>query len=133
MGKSIYLNDEQYLNLLEKVESNVSNFDTFYVYDSTDIGNKYTTSNIGLCNDDYTDLGNAMFPKDFLKYGRKGMKYRKDKHVCPFDSRLLKLEKGIEVSMANGCYYTCSLRKKTTDKEKVFDLVQRTKELFNNK
>ena len=130
MKKDIYLTDEQYGKLLEKIKVAVSENTQFKVMDSTDIGNKYTTSNVGLCNDGFTELDTALFPEQFLEYGRQSMKYTKIHHICPFDRRLEHVEKDAPVNFSNGCYYTCSLKKKRNDKENLFRLVDKAKELL---
>lgn len=130
MSKELYLTDEQYVKLLDKVENLIHKYDSFQVVDSTEIGNKYTTSNVGLCNDEeMTDEDNAMFPEYFIKHGRTGTKYRQKHQLCPFDTRINNILTETPVNMFNGCYYTCSLRSKRTNKEKMFSLVEITKEL----
>ena len=128
MEKDLYLNDEQYNRLLTKVEELIPQFNSFLVVDSTTLGNKYTTSNVGLCNDELTEIDMALFPELFEK-GRKVMKYRMPHQICPFDSRLSKIENDKRTNMVNGCYYTCTLRQETSDKELLLSLVERTKKL----
>lgn len=80
------LTDEQYEDLLRKMLETVTslNFEPTCV-DSTDIGDKYTRSNCGLCNDEYTTIETAMWPDQFPQ--RKTMKYRGRNHKCPYDMR----------------------------------------------
>jgi hypothetical protein len=90
---------------------------TFRVDDCTDIGDKSTTSTVGLCCEDYaTTLDIALFPGDFLKYGRTAKKYRDDAHACPFDDRVRteQNKNGGLMKLGCGCYYTCGLNNKMT-------------------
>lgn len=127
--KDIYLTDEQYLKLLDKVKDLVIREDSYFVFDSTTIGDKYTTSNIGLCNEELTDLDTALFPNEFKNYNRKCMKYKKEHHLCPFDNRIKLIETKETTNMLNGCYYTCSLQKKKPSREEALNLIMYTKEL----
>lgn len=130
MNIDLYLSDEQYLKLLDKSEALISKFDKFYVVDCDEIGIKDTTSNIGLCNDDaMADEENVLFPADYAKYGRTDIKYRKNHHICPYDLRLNNVLNEQPANMGNGCFYTCSLRNTRTNKEKIFNLVEKTREL----
>lgn len=132
MGKNLYLTDAQYLHLLDKIQAEIPKHQSFQVIDSTQIGNKYTTSNIGLCNDNFTELDTAMFPSQFRKHGRMSMKYKQKHHICPFDTRLTSIIERKPTHMGNGCYYTCSLVKKESDKEKLINLVERARELHQS-
>jgi hypothetical protein len=98
--RSRYLTDLQFLDLLRVILKTLSQpgFKRS-CYDSTDTGDKYTESNCGCCNNNFTNKKTAMWPDEFP--GRKTMKHRKTRHLCPFDSR----DKG----GANGCFYTCML------------------------
>lgn len=125
---SRYLKDEQYERLLHKIEVSIPNHDSFQSIDCTMIGGKHVSSNIGLCNEGFTEQDTALFPKDFQE-GYTSMKYRKTHHLCPFDKRVEKIAKGKRVNFGSGCYYTCSLQNATTDKEKLLSLVTLTKEL----
>lgn len=132
MNEDLYLTDKQYRGLLNKVEDLVEKTNTFQVYDNTDSGNKSTTSTIGLCADDkLTTLEIALFPEDF-KDGKTSMKYKKDHHLCPFDTRLHQLEVEVPTNMMNGCYYTCRLQQPVTDKEEMLSLVEQTKTLYDS-
>jgi len=97
----IHLTDKQYLNLLFKIRDvvNAPNFEV-YRYDSTQVGNKYTESNCGMCNDNFTELDMTLFPDQYPD--RKCMKYKKKNHKCPFDMR-----ETTDFSM--GCFYHCYL------------------------
>ena len=109
MGKDLYLTDEQYLELLDKIEEVLASGAPLYIDDCNDIGNKHTESNVGLCNDNLTTKETAMWPEEFPR--RTDMKYSKDYHICPFDNRFDAIEKGKKKCMFNGCFYTCSLAK----------------------
>lgn len=92
------ITDQQYLDLLLKIKETVNQPNFKPIWDDSDqIGNKYTESNCGLCNDNFTIKETALFPKDFPQ--RKDMKYHKQIHKCPFDFRK-------KVGF-NGCFYTC--------------------------
>ena len=108
MSKSLYLNTTQYYELLLKIRETITQ-PGFVVEcdDSETIGNKYTTSNCGLCNDEFTTLETALFPDQFP--ARKEMKYReKDKnHHCPFDDRIMGTPTPLEA--CQGCFFTCYL------------------------
>lgn len=100
----LYLNDKQYFILLENIKKTINTHDfKVYCYDSTEIGNKYTASNCGLCNDEYCTFEMALFPRSFPD--RKTIKYRENWHKCPFDMR------PISNNLKNGCFYTCYLFK----------------------
>ena len=124
----MYLKDEHYERLLDKIETLIPQYDSFQVIDSTDIGNKSTTSNVGLCNEELTEYDMALFP-EFFHEERKTMKYRESHQLCPFDRRVVDISQGKEVSFSRGCYYSCSLINKMKNKEKLFSLVALTKEL----
>lgn len=98
MGKDLYITDMEYLQLLQKIKEVVNKPDFKPTwYDSTTMGDKYTETNCGLCNDNFTTKDTAMFPDQFPQ--RKDMKYAKSEHKCPFDFRK-------KVGW-NGCFYTC--------------------------
>ena len=101
-NRSIYLTDEQYYSILLKIKETV-NAPDFAVrcVDSTTIGDKYTWSNCGFCNDNFTEEETALFPDQFP--GRKSMKYRLENHKCPFD---LRRKPGI-LGWGSGCFYRC--------------------------
>ena len=53
MNKNLHLNEEQFKRILKKIRDRVNEPDfKLQVEDSTTIGEKYTTSNCGLCNND---------------------------------------------------------------------------------
>ncbi len=106
---NLELTNKQYYNLLLKIRNTVDdlNFKP-YCYDSITIGDKFTKSNCGLCNEDYTELETALFPDDFKKYGRKSRKYRKKNHKCPFDLRFGTDGKDF-TDYGWGCFYHCFL------------------------
>jgi hypothetical protein len=120
---SIHLMDDDYEELLDKCDDAVRTIDDFRVLDCTDGCNKSTTSEIGLCNDKFTTQETALFPKQFKT--RKSMKYRRYHHVCPFDDRLLRIERGHDPkNMIQGCFYSCSLRKGTQGREQLLRRVK---------
>ena len=97
----LYLTDTQYLKILKKIKETVDqeNFRPNY-FDSTFTGDKYTESNCGLCNDNFTDKETALFPEAFPN--RKSMKYSLAHHKCPFDQRN-------QPTDSKGCFYYCYL------------------------
>jgi len=101
-NKEMYLTDKQYYSILLKIKK-VVNQNSFKPYcdDCNITGMKYTETNCGFCNDEFTKKETAMFPKDFPE--RKDMKYCKSNHKCPFDTRVL------DVDYAYGCFYYCYL------------------------
>ena len=102
MNKDIYLTDEQYKSILLKIKETVYKEDFQYqCFDSTTPGDRFTISNCGFCNDDFTEQKTALFPDQFPE--RKSMKYREAHHKCPFDMRV-KIE-----SSDIGCFYHCRL------------------------
>lgn len=104
--KSLYLTDEQYMAILLKIKAKISE-DKFkpFCYDSITPGNKFTRTNCGFCNEEFTDKKTALFPESFPK--RMTMKYRRGNHKCPFDMR----EELSDLSWGNGCFYKCYLFK----------------------
>lgn len=102
----LYLTDDQYKEILRKIEAVVSS-PHFVVscFDSVATGDKYTTSNCGFCNDDFTEPDTDLFPDRFP--GRKTMKYRRSNHKCPFDTRE---EPGL-LGWGYGCFSKCYLFK----------------------
>lgn len=101
--RSIRLTHEQYSRILLKIKEAVDQpgFRPAF-YDSTTVGDKYTTSNCGFCNDEFTDEETSLWPDQFPK--RKSMKYREDDQRCPFDTR-----KEAPSGYAWGCFYHCYL------------------------
>lgn len=117
----IYLSDEQYLEMLKTSRSNLDKIKKISLYDCDDIGFKDTQTNIGLCNDFLLcTKENALFPEQFPK--RKDIKYRKNHHLCPLDSR--------KKSDGNGCFHTCMAFKR---KIKTIDEVKKAYDLFISK
>jgi hypothetical protein len=104
----IYLSDEQYRKILWKIKDVVDTprFSPT-CFDSTALGDKYTESNCGLCNDGFTDEETALFPSKFPE--RREMKYRLGNHRCPFDMREIP---GL-LGWGNGCFSGCYLFKNT--------------------
>lgn len=101
-SKDIYLTDEQYKSILLKIKETVEQEGFQYsCIDSTTIGDKYTRSNCGMCNDNFTEKEMALFPDQFP--GRKSMKYRQKHHKCPFDMRVE------SEHFDTGCFYHCCL------------------------
>lgn len=110
--KDIYLTDKEYFMLLLKMRGVLNRKDfKADAYDSTVVGCKYTESNIGFCNEDFTTKETALFPH--LWPERKSMKYRRSHHHCPFDLREPSGE------FRNGCFYTCYLFKKGKVRKKI--------------
>lgn len=96
--KTLYLTDKQYLDLLKRARNHLDTIDRVRSDDSNDIGNKYTGTNVGLCNDKgLCTQETAMFPEDWPH--RKVIKYREHHHQCPLDWR--------EDPDIQGCFYTC--------------------------
>jgi hypothetical protein len=109
----IYLSDKQYLDTLYKIKRTISRKGFKIICeDSTQIGNKYTTSNCGMCSDDFTTKETALFPDEFPE--RKSMKYRKEYHHCPFDWREPLAWKSDYIRY--GCFYTCAIFQKGKNK-----------------
>lgn len=109
--KNIYLTDDEYIDLLQRVRDKIAEDGAtlFFNEDCDDIGNKSTTSNYGLCNDEFTTKEIAMWPNNF--HSNKEMKYLENWHFCPFDKRLhdLILHSKTDVNYMNGCFYTCRI------------------------
>ena len=120
MEKDNYkLTDKQYSDILQMIKKTVEapNFKS-NCYDSDMIGDKYTESNCGFCNDNYateeTASGRAFRSKYYLKDLRK---YQK----CPFDLRpqtipvykgwgkKRKYIKEEKTDYSFGCFYDCFL------------------------
>ena len=120
MKKDNYdLTDKQYLDILQMIKKTVEAPDfKSNCYDSDEIGNKYTDSNCGFCNDNYatkeTASGRAFRSKYYLKDQKKNQR-------CPFDLRPSikniysykkgeKTLKGTEkTDYSFGCFYDCFL------------------------
>jgi hypothetical protein len=112
-----YLNDEQYVRLLDMVEEKVKTTNVFRCDDCTTIGDKSTSSTVGLCCEDYeTTLDMDLFSYYYIKYGKRSKKYRDDVHACPFDDRVRteQNKNGGLMKLGCGCYYTCGLNNKMT-------------------
>lgn len=99
----LHLTDEQYVRILKKMRRLL--VDGFVVWraDSTFVGDKWTKSNAGFCNDELTDKDSAMWPENWPE--RKDMKYLQDKHKCPYDMRK---EPGL-LGWGSGCFSECYL------------------------
>lgn len=108
MSEDIYLTDKQYVEILYKIKEivNRSDFKPF-CRDCTEIGNKFTVSNCGFCNENFTTKETALFPDEFP--ARKSMKYRRKNQICPFDQRIFNMKKDGFYDI--GCYYHCYLFK----------------------
>lgn len=96
---SMYLTNEMYGRVLAKIHQTV-NAPDFKPrgQDCTDIGAKSTTTNCGMCNDEFTTQDSAMWPDMFPK--RKTSKYPLSQHICPFDRRT-------DADGRGGCFYKC--------------------------
>lgn len=113
---NIYLTDRQYIGILKKIIATV-NKPGFQVsrYDCNDTGYKETTTNCGLCNNDFVDkVSLALFPDEYKTIGRKNMKYPENWHKCPFDMRPHEVfqEAKQKLTMLNGCFNTCGVFRK---------------------
>ncbi len=95
----MYLTDEQHLMFLKKQRERLNHIDKATGIDSTTIGDKYTTTNVGMCDDSLTTKETALFPDEFPQ--RMSSKYTEKYHKCPLDKRKLS-----ELGM-NGCFHTC--------------------------
>lgn len=125
----MYLTDEQYLFLLDKLLRNPMKMSSgkYRVIDSDTIGNKYTESNVGLCNDNFV----AKHTNMRLWKNRSSMKYRENHHLCPYDQRALILLQAIanpeapmpDVNWFNGCFWTCRIAKRNSLTADVFEPV----------
>ena len=73
--------------------------------DSDTVGDKYTTTNGGLCADHLycNDPSRALFPQAFPT--RRALKYQENNQVCPFDKRIL----GKAPPVSHGCFYHCRI------------------------
>jgi hypothetical protein len=132
MDKKSYLTDEQYLDILGKIEDKLNTNISIMAGDSDTIGDKSVSSNIGFCNDDFTTLETALFPDLFVEHGRKSMKQRLANHACPFDNRVRTKEnlQGRLMNLGCGCFYTCSLQGNKPSNEDLKDYVADTKNKF---
>lgn len=95
----IHMTDEQYLDLLIRARRHLDTVGKVRSVDSTTIGDKYTETNVGLCNEELTTEETAMWPDEFP--ARKSMKYLRNHHHCPLDWR------EVSEDNFNGCFYTC--------------------------
>lgn len=109
--KNLNLTDEQFLELLKRglkllEERYAKNPNTLAKgVDSTDFGDKYTETNVGLCNEEQLcTKETALFPDEYPQ--RKSMKYLDTHQKCPLDDR------GPGSSDMNGCFYTCKFFQK---------------------
>jgi hypothetical protein len=114
----IHLTDKQYLELLKAGRARLDKIDKVTSHDSEDIGNKYTESNVGLCDDSLTTKDNAMWPEQFP--GRLARKYKQKHHKCPLDPRP-------DGEYTDGCFYECLVFQ-----GKVKD-ISRIKKLYDDK
>jgi len=138
LTNNIHLTDEQYLDLLKRIRQDLDTIKEIEAVDCTDIGNKHTQVNVGLCagvltpngwyKDKYTTIETAMWPSDFRTVGKSkhmypqqfAMKYRKHNHKCPLDKR----KKG---DYSIGCFYSClAFKEKNLTIEAVKKLYDRT-------
>jgi len=136
--KDIHLTDEQYLDLLKRIRQDLDTIKEIEAVDCSDVGNKYTHVNVGLCagvltpngwyKDKYTTIETAMWPTDFGTAGKSkyvypqqfAMKYRKRNHKCPLDKR-----KKEDYSI--GCFYSClAFKEKNLTVEAVKKLYDKT-------
>lgn len=103
MSKNLNHTDDQYLALLKRARTRLDTISSVDGYDSTEIGDKYTETNVGLCDESLTILETALFPEQWDE-GRRTMKYLGGKgklqHICPLDTRW--------TAGGGGCYYHCA-------------------------
>lgn len=97
----MYLTDEQYKQLLEKIFAGLDEVEEVIAHDCDDLGCKDTQCNVGLCNDLLTTKETAMFPDEFPE--RMDMKYRQQHQRCPLDNRTAS-----EMDFS-GCFWTCAV------------------------
>jgi hypothetical protein len=106
----MYLTDEEYENILQNIKDIVykEGFIPYYS-ESDEIGNKYTKSNCGFCNEEF-------YPENH--------KYQQEHHVCPFDMRLYMTGNEIidNEKALWGCFYHCYLF--SAKREKDIDLMK---------
>lgn len=129
----MYLTNEQYLEILNVIEKELNKNINPNIFDNDTIGNKYTNSNIGFCNDNFTTYETALFPDDFLKFNRKTLKYRLKPHACPFDNRVRNLyekEEDTSINLGSGCFYTCCLNNNKLSNQELKEYVKDTREKF---
>lgn len=106
-SRNMYLTDEQYISILEKIRNTV-NQPGFQIKteDCTIMGSWHTLSNCGFCNLDYVTRKTALFPDDFPE--RRFFKFRQNYHGCPFDQRFINQDKA-DLGYDKGCFYSCAL------------------------
>jgi hypothetical protein len=108
----LYLTDKEYLDLLRRALHRLGRVKEIHCGDSTFTGDKYTTTNVGLCDDSLTTKEIAMWPDEFPK--RRDMKYRSqscngpEPHPCPLDGRLWRDDLR-ETEWMSGCFYKCKV------------------------
>jgi hypothetical protein len=90
----LYFTDLEYLQLLESKRRELDKVTKIVAVDSTELGNKYTESNVGIC---------------------ETKKYLKENHKCPLDNR-----RG-PCDYSYGCFYFCAIfeAKKSPSIEKI--------------
>ena len=120
MSDNLHLTDKQYLDLMKHIRIDLNSIDKIFAEDSTEIGFKYTVSNVGLCagvisrsgtwfKSKYVNRETAIWPEEFDKIGKVkyenpqmfSRKYRGDNHRCPLDKR--------KNGGGCGCFYSCML------------------------
>ena len=118
MSNDLYFTDKQYLELLIRARKLLDRVDKVSCYDSTEIGNKYTESNVGLCNDEKLCTKEvALFPKEWPQ--RKDLKYLGNEQLCPLDSKVK--------YNGQGCFYKCLIF------QKGFKDIKKIKRLYEKK
>jgi hypothetical protein len=103
-NRDLYITDDQYLSLLKSIRAKLDFTNKASGFDCTDIGNKDTQCNVGMCSDEHTTKELALFPEQFPS--RKAMKYTEQHHKCPLDWRPVSTE------FRSGCFYTCMFFKR---------------------
>lgn len=122
----MYLTDRMYLEILVKARDLLDKTDKVCAVDSNSPGDKYTETNVGLCNPELITARNSMWPEQFP--GRKAMRYKREYHTCPLDRRA-PLARG-NTDMRSGCFHTCRIFKGSKRSRPSIDEM---KELFDTR
>lgn len=122
--KKLYLTDEQYLGILDRLQKRIEDNSPLVYRDSTTPGDKYTYCSWGLCSADkviYPTPDLQLFPDHFPE--RISPKYTTRRHLCPFDKRDV-------LKHAGGCFYHCRIfRDGPVTREQALNLIRDTREL----
>ena len=104
MSRSMYLTDERYRIALTRFRERIAAGLPLIAWDDETIGCKDTECSWGLCSsdrDNWPEITDHLFPKQDTHQQRPAIKYRKEKHACPWDS---KPEDG-----STGCFWRCKI------------------------